>query len=163
MTKLQLALAMLFTVAPAAAQPAKGDQHKAVNTRGDHAMGFSHDKTAHHFLLSKDGGSIEVAVNDVKDETSRDAIRGHLAHIAKLFAAGDFDVPMFIHDQVPPGVPAMKRLKGEIRYTYERTDQGGRVKITSRNSEAIRAVHDFLRFQITDHQTGDPLELTTFR
>ena len=70
---------------------------------------------------------------------------------------------MFIHDQIPPGVPTMKRLKGEIRYEYEPTAAGARVRISSGNREAIRAIHDFLRFQITDHQTGDPLELEQFR
>src|ERR1044071_7099831 len=31
-----------------------------VNTRGEKAMGFSQTATTHHFLLSRDGGSIEV-------------------------------------------------------------------------------------------------------
>jgi hypothetical protein len=132
--------------------------HDAVNRRGDHAMGFSHENTAHHFRLLKDGGAIEVEARDSSDAASRDAIRQHLGHIAKLFAAGDFDVPMFIHDQVPPGVPAMKRFKDEIRYRFEKTDRGGRVRISTGNAEAVKAVHEFLRFQITDHQTGDPLD-----
>ena len=51
----------------------------------------------------------------------------------------------------------MRRLKSEIKYEFETIEQGGRVKISSLNREAIDAVHEFLRFQITDHQTGDPL------
>jgi hypothetical protein len=27
----------------------------------------------------------------------------------------------------------------------------------------VNAVHEFLRFQITDHKTGDPLEVTAER
>ena len=76
MPMIRFALAMLLAAAPAAAQPAKGEHHTAVNTRGDHAMGFSHDKTTHHFRISKDGGSIDVSVNDGKDRAGRDAIRG---------------------------------------------------------------------------------------
>ena len=34
-----------------------------------------------------------------------------------------------------------------------------RVLISSRNPEAVAAVHEFLKFQITEHQTGDPLEV----
>jgi len=132
--------------------------HDEVNHRGDHAMGFSHEKTTHHFRLAKDGGAIEVTANDPKDTESRDQIRQHLVHITGMFSAGNFDAPMFIHDQTPPGVPAMKRLKNQINYKFESIDQGGRVKISSSNREAIAAVHDFLRFQITDHQTGDPLQ-----
>src|SRR5690349_16884943 len=37
---------------------------QAVQARGDHVMGFSHDKTAHHFLLYADAGAIVVAAND---------------------------------------------------------------------------------------------------
>ena len=134
------------------------DHHAGVNSRGDHAMGFSHEKTTHHFRLLKDGGAIEVSSNDPKDTESRDQIRMHLKHIATSFSSGNFEMPMFIHDQVPPGVPAMKRLKGQIKYEVERIPAGARVRISSANPEAVKAVQDFLRFQITDHQTGDSLE-----
>jgi hypothetical protein len=131
--------------------------HDDVNRRGDHEMGFSHEKTTHHFRLSKDGGAIEVTANDPNDTESRDQIRQHLGHIAMMFSAGNFNAPMLIHDQTPPGVPAMKRLKSQIKYEFENVELGGRVKISATSREAIDAVHEFLRFQITDHQTGDPL------
>jgi hypothetical protein len=51
----------------------------------------------------------------------------------------------------------MKLLKKKIRYTYEPLDAGGRVRIESSDPVAVAAVQDFLRFQITDHQTDDPL------
>jgi hypothetical protein len=129
--------------------------HTAVNQKGDHVMGFSHEKTTHHFRLYTDGGSIEVTANDPHDNESRDQIRMHLSHIAGMFASGDFDAPMLIHDQVPPGVPVLQKRKSEVSYLYEKTAGGGRVVIATRNAEALRAVHDFLRFQISDHQTGD--------
>ena len=69
------------------------EHFSGVNTRGDEAMGFSHEKTTHHFYLFKDGGSIEIASNDPAD------------------------------------------------------------------TDAIQAVHEFLKFQIEDHQTGDSLEV----
>jgi len=120
-------------------------------------MGFSHERTTHHFRLLKDGGAIEVQANDAKDTASRDQIREHLKHIAASFTAGNFDMPMFIHDQVPPGVAVMKKLKSQIRYEFETMESGARVRISSSNAEAVQAVQDFLKFQITDHQTGDPL------
>jgi hypothetical protein len=88
---------------------AQDDHHKGVEQRGDHMMGFSHDKTTDHFRLYADGGAIEVAANDPNDTESRDQIRMHLSHIASMFAAGDFKAPMLIHDQVPPGVPVLQR------------------------------------------------------
>jgi hypothetical protein len=141
-------------------QQPDADHHAAVDRRGDHAMGFSHEATAHHFRLFADGGAIEVGANDPKDTVARDQIQGHLKHIAKMFSAGDFDIPMFIHDQVPPGVPEMKRLASQIKYEFQTTSNGGIVRITTKTAEATTAVHDFLRFQVEDHQTGDSLELT---
>ena len=136
-------------------------QHQqGVEQRGDQAMGFSHQMTTHHFVLTKDGGTIEVEADDPNDKASRDAIRQHLDHIATLFRKGDFDIPMFIHDQTPPGVSTMKRLKGEITYKAQATAKGAEVKIASANSEAVSAIHQFLKFQIKDHQTGDATDVS---
>jgi hypothetical protein len=163
MTKaIRLVALFLGLAALSSAQDKPADPHAAhhagVDARGDHAMGFDHAKTTHHFILEKYGGTIRVNANDAKDVESRDQVRQHLGHIAKMFAAGDFSAPMFIHDVVPPGVETMKRLKARIRYAYEPVDRGGRVVIRSSSPEAVAAVHDFLRFQIKDHRTGD-LEL----
>ncbi len=122
-------------------------------------MGFSHAKTTHHFLLSKSGGAIEVTANDAQDQTSRDQIRGHLEQIAKAFTGGNFETPMFVHDQMPAGVPVMRSKKGQIDYRYEEMANGGRVRIMTADPEALAAIHDFLRFQITDHRTGDSLDI----
>lgn len=147
-----------------AQQPA--DQHHnhqqradGVNERGDHAMGFSHEKTTHHFRLTADGGAIEVTANDPRDNASREMIKTHLSHIAKMFKEGDFSAPMFIHGEAPAGVPVMKRLKADISYTFEAIEEGGRVRIATANAEAVDAIHGFLRYQIKDHQTGDSGEL----
>ena len=137
------------------------EQHQeGVVQRGDRVMGFSHERTAHHFLLYSDGGAIEVEANDAQDTASRDAIRSHLGHIVTLFAAGDFSAPMLIHSQNPPGTEEMKRLRETIRYKLENTERGARIRITTRGAEALHAVHKFLRFQIADHLTGDPTEIT---
>jgi hypothetical protein len=133
--------------------------HDGVNRRGDREMGFSHAKTTHHFRLKSDGGIIEVTANSTNDTASRDQIRQHLKHIAKKFSEGDFSAPMFIHGQVPPGVEAMKRLKAEIKYQYGEIERGAHIRISTGNTEAIKAIHEFLRFQIHDHQTGDTTEI----
>lgn len=83
----------------------------------------------------------------------------HLGHIRAAFQAGDFNIPGFVHDQTPPGVPVMINLKDQIHYRYEEITHGGRVLISSKNAEAIKAVQSFLRFQITEHKTGDSLQV----
>jgi len=145
---------------PMHAKHAPTDSHHAsMLQHGDQAMGFPHDKTTHHFRLAADGGTIEVMANDANDATSVGQIRSHLSHIAHAFADGNFSTPMFVHDTLPPGVTTMQLLKSALHYQYQETVAGGRVRITSSDKVAIAAIHDFLRFQITEHQTGDSLEV----
>lgn len=155
-------LALIFGAGAQQEKPAqRQDRHQqGVNERGDQVMGFSHDKTTHHFLLLRDGGAIEVTANDAKDTASRDQIRMHLGHIVGMFSAGDFNAPFLIHGVNPPGAAAMKELREQIVYKYEDAERGGRVRIVTRNKKAVDAIHEFLRFQISDHETGDPQEIT---
>jgi len=132
------------------------DAHSKMNERGERGMGFSQTATTHHFFLKTDGGIIQVEANSADDATNRSRIRMHLNRIAQAFAIGDFDIPMFVHDTVPPGVPEMKRLREKIRYSFEETPNGGRVVITAADKESRTAIHSFLRFQIEEHKTGDP-------
>jgi hypothetical protein len=78
-----------------------------------------------------------------------------------MFSNGEFSIPMFVHDQVPPGVPVMKEKRTEISYSFEVLPAGGKVRIKTANRDALRAVHDFLRFQIADHHTGDTIDTST--
>ncbi|MEO6238767.1 MAG: hypothetical protein ABIQ52_17355 [Vicinamibacterales bacterium] len=127
--------------------------------RGTIAMGFDQEKTAHHFRTSATGGSIDVEVKDPADTASRDQIRGHLKEIASAFATGDFTKPFQTHAEVPPGVPAMERLKAVIRYKYEETARGAMVRITTSDPEALEAIHEFLAYQAREHHGGDPLAM----
>ena len=139
----------------AAREKGGAHDHAAMNARGEQGMGFSQSATTHHFVLTATGGEIRVEANDPADATSRDQIRGHLVEIARSFAAGDFAVPMFVHSQTPPGVPSLARLRGAVDYLYADLTRGGRVEIQTTNPEALEAIHQFLRFQIEEHQTGD--------
>ncbi|HKG22713.1 MAG TPA: hypothetical protein VKC34_12510, partial [Blastocatellia bacterium] len=90
---------------------------------------------------------------------STDQIRRHLELISGMFAAGDFSTPFAVHARTPDGVSDMERLKAAITYTYEETARGGRVRISSIDAKALAAIHEFLRFQIEDHRTGDSREV----
>lgn len=140
------------------------DEHMAqmkkeaeLKQHGQMAMGFDQDKATHHFTLTAKGGIIAVTANDPADRSTRDHIQAHLEEIAAAFAKGDFEKPLMTHGEVPPGVAEMKRSKGDIKYTFERTDRGGAVQIATGNEPALKAVHEFLRYQIREHATGDPL------
>jgi hypothetical protein len=149
----------VFAVVALTAAAQTDHAHHDMENRGNQGMGFDQEKTAHHFLLRKDGGAIQVKANSGEDRASINHIRMHLEHIRAAFQSGDFNIPGFVHDQTPPGVPAMIKLKDQIHYRYEEMAQGGRVVISTTNAEALGAVHSFLRFQITEHKTGDALEV----
>jgi len=134
--------------------------HQGVNERGDKEMGFSHDKATHHFILYADGGAIEVKTNDASDTATRDQIRMHFTHIAKMFSDGDFTIPMLIHQENPPGADVMKQMRDHITYKFEDLPTGGRITITSADTKAVGGIHKFLVFQIKDHETGDSTAVT---
>jgi hypothetical protein len=155
-----LALALTAHAQQKDTQQSAAQHHGDVTKRGEQAMGFSQEKTTHHFLLFKDGGAIEVETNDPKDTDSLDQIRQHLSHIARMFSNGNFDMPMFIHGTTPPGVPTMTQLHDQIHYEFQETSRAAKVRITTANAQALEAIHSFLRFQIADHQTGDSGKVT---
>src|SRR5687768_16760813 len=134
-----------------------------MHQRGAQVMGFDQDKTAHHFYLFSDGGAIDVSVKDASDKTNLDAIRAHLPHIVMMFSEGNFEASMLVHGTEVPGTPELKKIKDTITWKYEESARGGRVTISTANAEALKAVHAFLRYQITDHKTGDSLEITKRR
>jgi hypothetical protein len=86
-------------------------------------------------------------------------VRDHLRSIAREFAGGNFDKPFQTHGEVPPGVTVMQKSSHAISYKYEELTSGGAVRIQARDSRALEAVHQFLRYQITEHRTGDPLDV----
>ena len=150
-----LALVTTFTV-PTAAQ----DDHRSIGERADATMGFDQTLTTHHFMLFTDGGAIDVSVRNPRDAKNRDAIRSHLAHTAVMFGDGQFTAPMQVHDRKDvPGTRTMAERKATIRYRYVETPAGGRIDIVTTDPESLPAVHDFLRFQIADHRTGDSTDV----
>lgn len=160
--KLAFAATVAFSAFFMIAQnPAQSDpeHHQGVVQRGEsHAgMGFSQTTTTHHFILTNNGGIVQVTANDPKNAEQIDTIQTHLEHIAAMFSEGNFSIPHFVHDQTPPGVSTMKKLQKSIKYSEESFATGARVRMQSDSPEAIAAIHDFLQFQIKDHQTGDPL------
>lgn len=167
MKALLLAVLCTINVGGSARQQEKGafedKHHQGVVERGDQVMGFSHDETSHHFLLFANGGAITAAATHSKDLATREAIREHFRHIAKMFSEGDFSAPMLIHEENPPGTETMKRLRDQIQYKVENKEGGATIRITTRNEEALEAIHQFLRFQIRDHRTGDSGVVTKSR
>jgi len=165
MKRLVWTLAVLFAIArPAAAQEHEhdtGGAPRVADPKSIKAMGFDQDKAVHHFKLFDDGGSIEVSVKDPGDQKNITAIRVHLNQASDRFGDGDFSMPMTVHANTKiPGTADLKRLSSKIIYAYIPTDTGGKVNIMTRDPAALKALHEFLQFQITDHETGDSTEIS---
>lgn len=129
-----------------------------MDARGQLAMGFDQARATHHFIITPQGGEIRIAANDATDHKTIQEIRTHVRDIEKLFASGDFAKPEFIHGEMPPGAGAMAEMKAEISYRAEERGSGAALVITSANAKAIGAVHEYFRYQIREHKTGDPMK-----
>jgi hypothetical protein len=108
-------------------------------------------------LLAPNGGSIQVTANQSDDAKNIQAIRTHMQHIAAAFSAGDFSTPHFVHGEEVPGTKQMKQLGQQISYKAEELPAGARVVISTDSPQALKAVQEFLRYQIHEHRTGDPV------
>jgi len=117
------------------------------------AMGVDQYTSLHRFDPLPDGGRI-VLVRDSTDVGGLVTIRAHLRDISQAFAAGEFAVPGFVHGREVPGARVMALRKSAIRYVFHPLPGGGEVRIVTRDSAAVRAVHAFLAFQRTDHRVG---------
>lgn len=125
----------------------------ALQTRGAAAMGVDQYTSTHRFQDLPDGGRIELQ-RDVDDAAGIATIRTHTQGIAAAFARGDFRTPAMVHMREVPGTDVMAARAGVIRYEYRSLPRGGEVVITTRDPEAIRAVHAFLAFQRSDHRAS---------
>jgi hypothetical protein len=133
------------------------EKDDALKKRGADAMGFDQAVTTHHFRLTPTGGSIEVTVKDDADTATLARIRTHLKSIAEDFSHGDFGKPFKTHAEVPPGVSVMQKYASVISYRYEEVPHGAIVRIRSADSHTLHGLHDFLRYQIAEHRTGDDI------
>lgn len=125
-----------------------------VDKRHD-TLGVAHEASRHTFKSLKDGAAIELRAVDAKDTATIDAIRSHMRTIAEQFAANDFSTPQFVHGKTPEGIEEIERLHADITFKYESLPTGARVRFTTANAEALRAIHAFMRFQNIEHRTGD--------
>jgi hypothetical protein len=125
-----------------------------MQSRGKVAMGVDQYTSFHRFEPAADGGRI-VLVRDSTDTSGVRTIRDHLKGIAQAFTAGDFRTPGFVHAQDVPGTRTMTAKRSAIRYVFHPLPGGGEVRIVSRDSAAVAAVHEFLMFQRHEHRTGE--------
>jgi hypothetical protein len=126
----------------------------AVQERGRAAMGVDQYTSAHVFEDLPDGGRV-VLDREVDDSAGVATIRAHMRDIAAAFARGDFATPGFVHARAAvPGTAVMAAKRDAITYTAADRPRGGELRIASSDPAAVRAIHEFLAFQRTDHRAA---------
>ena len=127
----------------------------ALQERGARAMGVDQYTSTHRFQPLPDGGRIELT-RDSHDSTGTETIRAHLREIALAFACGDFTTPGMVHaNAAVPGTAIMNQRRGAIRYQFNPLPGGGEVRISTADSAAVVAIHEFLAFQRKEHRAGE--------
>jgi hypothetical protein len=127
-----------------------GVQARGADPRG---MGVDQYTSVHRFDALPDGGRIELQ-RAVDDSAGVAQIRRHLRGIAAAFTTGDFRTPAFVHMRQVPGTAVMAARRAAITYAVGDLPRGAEVRITTRDAEALAAVHAFLAFQRRDHRAG---------
>jgi hypothetical protein len=133
---------------------AKQDDFAATQLRGRAVMGVDQYASAHVFEDLPDGGRVVLDKTDPVDSAAVAQIRAHMRDIEAAFQAGDFTKPFQVHAQVVPGTAMMDERRGAISYRAVERPRGGEVRITTADSVAVRAIHEFLEFQRGAHRAA---------
>lgn len=141
----------MAAAAPLAAQGTTDSSFAAMQKRGAMVMGVDQYTSRHTFDLLPDGGRISL-VRDTRDGAGVRAIRAHMQDIARSFAAGDFAHAFAVHQHELPGTDVMRQRRAAIQYSVDTLPDGGAVRITSSDSLAVQAIHQFLSAQRMEHQ-----------
>lgn len=152
-----LAAAFLAFTALASAQSAAAapDPFQEMNARFSHVLGVSVDKVKLHFYLVKNGGVVDLTARDPSDSITISAIQKYLQNQKDLWEKGKENAVTDVHEKAPESAATMRRLRNEITFYMAKTDNGGDLRMFSINDQARLAIQDYMKFEITEHKTGD--------
>jgi hypothetical protein len=143
----------LIGATPLLAQHGDDTAFQSLQQRGQRVMGVDQTTSSHGFMSLPDGGRI-VLVRNVDDSAGVARVRLHLREMQRAFSAGDFSMPMLIHMKTVPGIPVMAARHDRITYRESDLPNGGALRITTADSAALGAIHQFLAFQRSEHHAG---------
>ena len=125
----------------------------ALQERGKRAMGVDQYTSTHHFDALPNGGRIELQ-RDVDDSIGVAQIRAHIREIAEAFRRGDFSTPALVHLKEVPGTETMAARRAAITYEPRDLPRGAELWIRTKDPEALRAIHEFMAFQRSEHHAS---------
>jgi hypothetical protein len=142
-----------------AKRPANDSAFASMQERGKKAMGVDQYSSTHKFDSYPDGGRIELQ-RDAKDSAGVAAIRAHIRDIAAAFKSGNFSTPEFVHMQMVPGTKEMSALRSKITYTVHDLPRGAELHVSSSDSAAVAAIHEFMAFQRGEHHASGMMPMS---
>ena len=148
-------LLLALTSAAWSQSPALTDND--LDARFSKALGTDADKIVQHYYLMKNGGVIEFTVKDPTDNASIAVIQKYLEAQRDLFEKGKTDADADVHGKVPDGLPRLKKLRNEITFFAVKSEHGAVLRMFTVNEQAREAIQEFMKFEINEHKTGDPL------
>jgi hypothetical protein len=125
----------------------------AMKERGGTAMRVIQDSATHMFDALPDGGRIELQAN-TSDTAAINGIRQHFREIEAAFRRGEFNIPMFVHNEAVPGTAVMAAHRSDIIYRMRELPRGAELILQTRNAEALKAIHEFMAYQRGEHRAG---------
>jgi hypothetical protein len=130
----------------------KDSAFHAMQARGRIVMGVDQYTSVHVFEDLSDGGRVELQ-RAVDDSAGVNQIRRHFQEIAESIRRGDFRAPGLVHATTVPGVDVIMARREALRVVLRDLPRGGEMRLISGDPEVIKAIHEFLAFQRTDHRT----------
>ena len=147
------------TAEPPAAEP-EGESASPTpdNDRGQRKTDVAangEDSASYQFVVTRSGGLIRLTVDDPDNAEAAGRAQIDLREAAAQYARGEFSGEPATHGLTPPGTPQMRQLRNRIIYTEHAIQDGAELIISSTDARAVTAIHQFLEFQIREHQSGD--------
>ncbi len=152
MKRLLLVVSMLACGRPA--DRASDSAFAGVQTRGATVMGVDQYTSKHVFEDLPDGGRISLDRDDPSDTAAIRTIRAHMRDIESAFRQGNFAAPGLVHAQEVPGTRVMAERRNAITYVASDRPRGAELRIQTSDASAVAAIHEFLRFQRSDHRAA---------
>lgn len=127
------------------------NRQSMVREMGSHVMPFSLGETTHIFKQLPDGGVEQVLVKDPSNKDQIALIQMHLEYETNNFRQGNFKDPITIHGENMPGVADLSNRAADVVFTYNALPNGAEIIYTSKDPDAISAIHTWFDAQATDH------------
>lgn len=157
--KLSILVGLFLSAILVTAQSAAPNPEQEVDARFSRAMGVSLDKVTVHFYLVKNGGVMELLAKDPGDNSTVEALQKYLQNQKDLWEKGKETAVTDVHLRAPESAATMRRLRNDITFYAAKMDNGGVLRMFSINDQARTAIQDYMKFEIAEHNTGDPTTL----